>query len=101
MNVPEFIIEMFFNRFKKKPSVIEILKPYNESFIEKMFNKKEEIWFYKKVDVDKNITEEERLIEYDATGILIFINSKNNLFILTTPDRKGVAEFTLQNLKNK
>lgn len=98
MELPEFSIRWFFTKFNKQPSIIEVVKPYNELIYNSIL-KKEELWFMKKVDTDGNIIGQEKLIEYDASGILIYINSDEKIFILTTPDRKSVAEYTLQTLK--
>jgi hypothetical protein len=41
----------------------------------------------------------EKFVLYDSTGIMIFINEELTLFILTTIDRYGVAEYSIETLK--
>jgi len=48
--------------------------------------------------VDNKIVEFEKLVEYDPSGILIYIEEGIDIFIFTTTDRLNVAEFTLHNL---
>jgi len=48
--------------------------------------------------IDHKIVEVDRLVEYDSSGILIYIKGGVNIFIFTTADRLNVAEFTLHNL---
>lgn len=98
MNIPDFVFSIFFSRFNKQPSIIEVEPPFESDLYNKIFSK-EEIWFLKRIDGEGKSVSEIKLIEYDATGVLIFKNSENKIFILTTPEKKNVAEFTIYNLK--
>jgi hypothetical protein len=98
MKIPEICVKWFSNRFAMHPSIIDVEPPYNE----KLYNKITSLnvlWFNKKIGIEGGLIWDEYLIEYDVTGIFIYKNKENKLFILTTPDRKSVAEFTVHNLK--
>jgi hypothetical protein len=92
------IIDIFKERYKKIPSVFYIKndKIPNES-LEKFLSKSYLI-FVNKTVINNKIVEIEKLMEYDATGIFIYIKEGSDIFILSTTDRLSVAEFTLHNL---
>ena len=52
------------------------------------------------VDLEGGINNIEKLVEYDSTGIFIYIKNGNVLF-LTTINKKNIVDFTLHNLIKK
>ena len=101
MNVPEFCINKFRTNFKLEPSIIEVqLESYDK--LEKMTKKSETLWF-KSVFREKGMFFLEKLVEYDAYGVYIYIlrdeeSPKVDVVFLTTMDRKNVVEYSLHNL---
>lgn len=92
------IVEIFEKRYLKIPSILHIRnEKISKDSLEKFLNKSHLIFVNKNV-VDGKIIESEKLVEYDSTGIFIYIESGLDIFILSTSDRLGVAEFTLHNL---
>ena len=92
------INEIFKERYKQIPSSLYIK---NENISKENLDKflsKSHLLFVNKQVVDGKIVETERLVEYDSSGILIYIKKAEDIFILTTTDRLNVAEFTLHNL---
>jgi hypothetical protein len=92
------IKDIFKERYKQTPSSLyikneKISKETLEKFLSKSY-----LLFVNKQVVDGKIVETERLVEYDSSGILIYIKKAEDIFILTTTDRLNVAEFTLHNL---
>lgn len=90
--------EIFKERYKQIPSLLyikneKIPKESLEKFLSKSY-----LLFINKEVVDGKIVEIERLVEYDPSGIFIYIKDGVDIFILTTTDRLNVAEFTLHNL---
>lgn len=92
------IVEIFEKRYQKIPSILHIRnEKISKDSLDKFLNKSHLI-FVNKIVVDEKILETEKLVEYDSTGIFIYIESGLDIFILSTSDRLGVAEFTLHNL---
>jgi hypothetical protein len=92
------IKEIFKEKYKKIPSTLYIKnEKISKENLEKFLSKSYLIFVNKQV-VDGSIVETERLVEYDPSGILIYIKKAEDIFILTTTDRLNVAEFTLHNL---
>jgi len=98
MNIPEVCVKWFMSRFVFEPSVIEVHGPYEEKLYKKI-NESPELWFVKKVNTDGETFHTEKLVEYDQTGIFVYINPDGRIFILTKPDKKSISEFTVNNLK--
>lgn len=69
----------------------------SKDIIDKFVSKSHLIFTIKTFE-DGKIKELEKLVEYDPSGIFIYIEDGINIFILTTTDRLNVAEFTLHNL---
>jgi len=99
-DIPQFCIETFVRKYKTYPSICLVEPPYKpEDFIEKAINKYHKLWEVKKVDSDGNITYNDILLEYDATGILFYIKHGNTIFILSGNDKSNIVDFTIHNLK--
>ena len=89
---------IFKERYKVEPSVLFFKnEKIEKEKIEKFLSKSYIIYVNKEV-IDNKIVEMERLVEYDSSGILLYIKEGVDIFILTTADRLNVAEFTLHNL---
>lgn len=94
----ERIYKIFKERYKLEPSVLYFKnEKIEKENIEKFLSKSYMIYVNKEV-IDHKIVEKERLVEYDSSGILLYIKEGVDIFILTTVDRLNVAEFTLHNL---
>jgi hypothetical protein len=92
------IVEIFEKRYQKIPSILHIRnEKISKDSLEKFLSKSHLI-FVNKIVTDGKILETEKLVEYDSTGIFIYIESGLDIFILSASDRLGVAEFTLHNL---
>ena len=97
-SIDERIIRIFKERYKVEPSILYFEnEKIDKEKIEKFLNKSYLIYVNKEV-IDHKIVEVDRLVEYDPSGILIYIKGGINIFIFTTVDRLNVAEFTLHNL---
>jgi hypothetical protein len=94
----ERITRIFKERYKVEPSILYLEnEKIDKEKIEKFLNKSYLIYVNKEV-IDHKIVEVDRLVEYDSSGILIYIKGGVYIFIFTTADRLNVAEFTLHNL---
>ena len=92
------IYRIFKERYKVEPSVLFFKnEKIDKEKIEKFLSKSYLIYVDKEV-IDHKIVEIDRLVEYDSSGILLYIKEGVDIFILTTADRLNVAEFTLHNL---
>jgi hypothetical protein len=92
------VFEIFKEKYKLFPSILKIeMNNAPLNLIERFIAKSNLLFVNKSVVYDK-IVEDEKLVEYDSTGILIYINQGKNIFILSTVDRLNVAEYTLHNL---
>lgn len=97
--IPKHCIDIFINKFKFYPSVIEISPENIKGDLIKFLNKFNLLYFEDLIDGDGKNKNINRLYEYDSTGILVYINQDGKIFILTTVDRKSVSEFLINNLK--
>ncbi len=92
------VYRIFKERYKVEPSVLYFKnEKIDKEKIEKFLSKSYLIYVDKEV-IGHKIVEIDRLVEYDSSGILIYIKEGVDIFILTTADRLNVAEFTLHNL---
>jgi hypothetical protein len=66
---------------------------------DKLLSKSLLLWFDYFVNNEHDIVYNDRLYEYDATGILILRKSQTKIFILTRVDKQNVVEFLLLQLK--
>ena len=90
--------DIFKERYKQMPSTLYMKnEKISKENLDKFLSKSHLIFVNKKVAEGK-VIETDRLVEYDANGILIYIKGIEDIFILTTTDRLNVAEFTLHNL---
>jgi len=97
--IPKHCIKNFKTKFNTYPSFIRVNRDYIKTDIEKFFSKSHIVWsdeIISSPDGQKGYIE--RFIEYDSTGIMVYIKYDEDIFILTTTDRKGVAYYMISNL---
>jgi len=104
ITVPQHCIDKFKRAFNYEPSFIQIEMGTNER-IEKLTSKSRTIWF-SSIFRDKGVFIKEKLVEYDAMGIYIYIlrdddSPITNVTFMTTIDRQSVSEFAVHNLNKK
>jgi hypothetical protein len=98
--LPNHCIEKFKKSFNQEPSFISI-EVDNSDKIEGMTKKSTILWFSSQLSIEDKFVFNEKLVEYDSTGIYIYMNNlgtKTQLVFLVTVDRKNVAEFTIKQL---
>jgi hypothetical protein len=98
-NIPQNCIDTFKERFGSYPSVIEIFPSMTNDDTDKFFGKSHLLWFNYFVNDEHKIVYNDRLYEYDATGILILRKSETKIFILTKVDKQNVVEYMLLQIK--
>lgn len=81
------------------PSFIHVNKDFIKTDLNKFFSKSLVVWVNESIDENGKLEVLEKFLEYDYTGIMVYIKNDNSIFILTTPDRKNVADFMVSNLK--
>jgi hypothetical protein len=99
--IPEHLIDKFKDSFTQYPSIIEVCPEYIKTDLDKVFKRSRLLWVSEEIKSDGSVRKDSSLYEYDPTGILVYINSENRLFILTTIERKGVADYMINSLKFK
>jgi hypothetical protein len=97
--IPEHCIKKFEERFNTYPSIIEISKDLSKTDVKKFFSKSQLFWFKYNISDEGKKVDRESFFEYDPSGIMIYINKLDEIFILTTIDRAGVAEYMINTLK--
>jgi hypothetical protein len=97
--IPQHCIDLFKERFKSYPSVIEVQPTMDEDNTDKLFGKTHLLWFDYFVNDEHKIVYKDRLYEYDSTGILILRKSKTKIFILTKVDKQNVVDYFLLQIK--
>lgn len=99
--IPEHCIEIFRKRFNYYPTIISVNSEYIKADLNNFFKKSIENWAHERIDSEGKKTVLERFLDYDSLGIMVYIKERGDIFILTTGDRKGVAEYMISNLKRK
>ena len=97
--IPQHCIDLFKERFKSYPSVIEVQPTMDEDNTDKLFGKTHLLWFDYFVNDEHKIVYKDRLYEYDSTGILILRKSKTKIFILTKVDKQNVGDYFVLQIK--
>ncbi len=98
--IPLHCIDSFMKKFGSYPSICSVEPPYTpEDFIVKTIHKYHKLWEVKTVNEDGNITYLDVLLEYDPTGILLYIKDNSHIFILSGVDKSNIVDFTIHNLK--
>jgi len=98
MKVPRHCVEFFKNKFETFPSFIGVDFDLDVISIDKITKKSKLIWLDKVISKDNN-KENEKLIEYDSTGIMIYIKDSNCLTFLTTSEKIQNVELIISQLK--
>lgn len=103
-NIPQHCIDKFKKDFTYEPSIIQI-QLNTDDRLKKLISKSRTIWF-SSIYIDYGIFFKEKLVEYDAMGIYIYIlwnedSSIINVTFMTTIDRQSVTEFAIHNLNKK
>jgi len=96
--IPKHCIKKFEERFKSYPSIVTINSNLIKQDLTKFFSKSQLLWSHESFDSMGEKIIQERLLEYDPTGIFIYLNSNKHIFIMTTLDRKGVADYMINTL---
>lgn len=99
--IPEHCIEQFKKRHTQYPTIISVHPSAVNVDLEKFFSKSTICWQHDEVDKFGTQTIAEQLLEYDPSGIMVYIINRTDIFILTRGDRKNVADFMVSNLKRK
>jgi len=97
--IPQNCIDTFKERFGTYPSVVEVYGEMSNENTDKLLSKSLLLWFDYFVNNEHETIYQDRLYEYDATGILILRKSKSKIFILTKVDKQNVVEYLLLQLK--
>lgn len=97
--IPEHCVEIFKKRFTFYPNLISVNPEYVKVDLDKFFSKSLQVWVNLRINAEGQKTFVERFLEYDSSGIMIYIKEGHGIFILTTGDRFNVAEYMISNLK--
>jgi hypothetical protein len=99
IEIPQHCIDTFKERFKSHPSIIQVYPTMSDEDTDKLFSKSHLLWFDYFVNNEHEIVYQDRLYEYDASGILILRKSQTKIFILTRVDKQNVVEYLLLQIK--
>ena len=97
--IPQNCIDTFKSRFLTQPSIIEVYPSLSNEDTDKLLSKSLLLWFDYFVNNEHETIYEDRLYEYDVTGILILRKSDTKIFILTKVDKQNVVDYLLLQLK--
>lgn len=98
MGIPKHCIEFFKDKFNTYPSFIGLSFQLENLMIKKINEKSKLLWLNKTVTKDEK-KENEKFLEYDSTGILIYIKDENLVTFLTTSEKIQNVELILSQLK--
>lgn len=97
--IPEHCIEIFKKKFSFYPTFISVNPEYIKVDLDTFFTNSTVIWTNERINADGKRNIIEKFIEYDSTGIMIYIKEGKGIFILTRGDRKSVADYMITKLK--
>lgn len=97
--IPQNCIDFFLEKFGTFPSIIDVSSSMNEQDSDKFYGKHHLIWYESFVNSEYKSVYQNRLYEYDSTGILILRKSNTKIFILTKVDKQNAVDFLLQQIK--
>ena len=97
--IPQHCIDIFKEKFNTFPSVVDVNPSMTKEECDKFYGKHHLIWYQKFVNDKHNIVYQNRLYEYDSSGILILRKSEVKIFILTKADKENAVDFILQQIK--
>ena len=98
-NITQQCIDIFMMLFTEYPSIIEVGFDTTKESIDKFISKSKTIWVEEFFDGEGKKTIRENFVLYDKTGVMVYVKEETKVFILTTIDRREIAEFSLQTLK--
>lgn len=97
--IPKNCIKKFKERFKIYPSIIQFGASKSKmEEIDIFFKKYKILWRCEYIDNITGVITTDKLIDYDATGTMVYINKHYNIFILTTESNIDVVRLTLSRL---
>lgn len=100
--IPQHCLDIFVNRFGVYPSISEVQPPFNSSMEKRIISDKyQTIWYDRLVDEDGVKTDRKILKEFDSSGIFLYINEEDVIFILSVSDKEDIVSYTIQQLKKK
>lgn len=98
--IPKNCIKTFKSRYTTYPSILERIGGLSGSDkIEQFFSKYTILWRREMTDTLDITKITDKLIDYDSSGIMVYIKNSTHIFILTTESRMDVAKLTLSRLK--
>lgn len=98
--VPKNCIKKFKKQHKIEPSLIEVDNGLiDTNKLKDMLNKSTTLWSYYLHNSDG--ISFKKLLDYDPSGIMIYLENNDVIFILSTEEKMNVANFTLSKLKKK
>lgn len=97
--IPKNCIKTFKSRYTTYPSILEIFSLTGSEKINQFFSKSTILWRKEWVDTLDTTKITDKLIDYDSSGIMVYIKNNTHIFILTTESRMDVARLTLSRLK--
>jgi hypothetical protein len=97
--IPQNCIDIFKEKFNSFPSIVDVNPSINKEDSDKFYGKHHLLWFQTLVNDEHNVVYQNRLYEYDSTGILILRKSDTKIFILTKADKQNAVDFLLQQIK--
>lgn len=96
--IPKHCIEFFVDKFSQYPSFVSLETSTNEEVLKKLTPKTKTIWVNKAITDDKKIIKEQ-FLEYDSSGIMIYIKDDINLTFVCQADKIQNVELLLSQLK--
>ena len=99
IKIPKNCLKKFKERYVTYPSIIEIETTNSKEKIETFFSKYKILWRSEVVSSDFSQITSDKLIDYDPTGIMVYIKGDYYIFILTTETNMDVSKLTLSRLK--
>lgn len=97
--IPQNCIEFFKELHTYFPSVIEIGLNIKQTDVINFFSKYRVVWRTEFVNDEGKIREVDKLIDYDPSGIMVYVYDGYRIFIMTTESRIDVAKLTINRLK--
>lgn len=97
--IPKNCIKKFKKTYNVYPSIFEFNDITINSDIEKYFSKFNVLWRHETFTSYGELFVEHKLLDYDSTGVMVYIYGNKHIFILSTESKINVVKLTRQNLK--
>lgn len=98
-NIPEHCIDIFKSFFPEYPSIIEVGFELDNEDIAKFISKGKPIWVEEFFDGEGETVITKKFVLYDKSGVMVYVKNETQVFILTTIERRDIANYSLQTLK--